>query len=123
MPEIIFPSKWLKANVNCKEGDTITFLNVGEYDKKEEQWIFKVRVLRTGDEKLFSLNKKNFAATSALYGSNSDSWAGKMMKVKVITVENPRTGGEVDAIRLHDPASPDLPDATNDSDSPITAFD
>jgi hypothetical protein len=58
MPEIIFPSKWLKADVNVKEGDTITFLNTGEFDKKQEQWVFKVRVNRTGDEKLFGLNKK-----------------------------------------------------------------
>ena len=62
MPEIIFPSKRLKANVNVKEGDTITFLNRGEFDKKQEQWVFKVRVNRTGDEKLSGLNKKNFTA-------------------------------------------------------------
>ena len=103
MPEIIFPSKWLKADVNVKEGDTITFLNTGEFDKKQEQWVFKVRVNRTGDEKLFGLNKKNFTAIEALYGKNSDSWVGKNMKVKIVTVESPR-GGEVEAIRLYDPA-------------------
>ncbi len=103
MPEIIFPSKWLKADVNVKEGDTITFLNTGEFDKKQEQWVFKVRVNRTGDEKLFGLNKKNFTAIETLYGKNSDSWVGKNMKVKIVTVESPR-GGEVEAIRLYDPA-------------------
>jgi hypothetical protein len=103
MPEIIFPSKWLKADVNVKEGDTITFLNTGEFDKKQEQWVFKVRVNRTGDEKLFGLNKKNFTAIEALYGKNSDSWVGKNMKVKIVTVESPRNG-EVEAIRLYDPA-------------------
>jgi len=80
------------------------FLNSGEFDKKQEQWIFKIQVQRTGEEKLFSLNKKNFNTISNLYGTNSDEWVGKEMKVKVIVVESPRTGGEVDTIRLFDPA-------------------
>ncbi len=75
MPEIIFPSKWLKADVNVKEGDTITFLNTGEFDKKQEQWVFKVRVNRTGDEKLFGLNKrtsppsKHYMEKTVIHGS------------------------------------------------------
>lgn len=103
MPDIIFPSKWLKAGVNVKQGDIITFVNVGEQDKNQ-QWIFTVRVESTGEEKLFSLNKKNFNAISALYGKNSDSWVGKRMKIRVTTVENPKTGEEVEAVRLVDPA-------------------
>ena len=103
MPEITFPSRFLKANVNVKEGDTITFLNTGEFDKKQEQWVFKVRINRTGDERLFGLNKKNFNAIAGLYGKNSDAWVGKNMKVRVVTVDNPR-GGEVEAVRLADPA-------------------
>jgi len=34
MPEIIFPSKWLKADMNVKERDIITFLNTGEFRQK-----------------------------------------------------------------------------------------
>jgi hypothetical protein len=126
MPEIVFPSRWLKANVNVRQGDTITFLNAGEFDKKQEQWVFKVRVARTGEEKLFGLNKKNFTAISNLYGKNSDEWIDKQMGIRVVTVESPK-GGEVDAIRLHDPArdvtDPDIEvEKEDDSDAPVIPF-
>ena len=117
MPEIKFPSRWLKANVNVKEGDTISFLSTGEL--RQDQWVFMVRINRTGEEKFFGLNKKNFNAISALYGTDSDKWVGKNMKVKIVTVDNPR-GGEVEAVRLYDPAktSADVPE-----ESLVTAFD
>ena len=103
MPKILFPSKWLKANVNVKEGDVVKFLNSGEFDKKQEQWVFKMLVNRTQEEKLFGLNKKNFNAIAKLYGDNSDDWVYKEMKVHIITIESPRTGEEVETIRLYGP--------------------
>jgi len=44
----------------CEKRRCHHFLNTGEFDKKQGQWVFKVQVNRTGDEKLFGLNKKNF---------------------------------------------------------------
>ena len=108
MPQIRFDSKWLKANVNVKQGDKIKFLDEGNKDE-EGNWSFTVGVIdqRTGvvgAQKKFSLNKKNFEAIVKEHGSdNSDDWIGKEMPVYVIKVENPKTGLMVDAIRLYDP--------------------
>jgi hypothetical protein len=67
----------LKADVNVQDGDIITF-STGEL--KQDQWVFKVHVNRTGEEKLFRLNTKNFNAISGVYRPNSDDWNGKNSK-------------------------------------------
>lgn len=111
MPEINFPSKWLKAEVNVQHGDFIRFLDKGRFDEKNEQWIFTVGVIPQEtpgfmrEQKQFGLNKKNFDAIKKVYGSNSDNWLNKEMQVVVRTIENPKTGEEVAAIRLKAPGS------------------
>lgn len=107
MPEIKFTSEWLKAGDNVRQGDHIRFLDEGHKDEKD-QWVFKVGVIVGGSgeisvTKKFSLNKKNFNAISKVYGSNSDKWLGKEMRVTVIKVENPKTGDIVPAVRLQAP--------------------
>lgn len=103
MPEIIYPSEWLKINENVKDGDTIQFLDAGTQDK-DERWIFNVAVFRKGDliepEKKFGLNKTNFKAVSAVYGTNSDNWVNKEMLVSSVKVRNPQLGSLVDSIAL-----------------------
>lgn len=107
MPEIIYPSEWLKINENVQNGDTIQFLDAGTQDK-DERWIFNVAVFRKGDlaepEKKFGLNKTNFKAVSAVYGTNSDNWINKEMQVSSVKVRNPQLGSLVDSIALSAPA-------------------
>jgi len=55
------------------------------------------------ENKKFDLNKTNFKAISAAYGSNSDAWVGKEMKVNKVKVRNPSTGTLVDSIALSIP--------------------
>lgn len=109
MPEIKFESDWLKANDNVKQGDHIRFLDTGHKDEKGT-WVFKIGVIAGGSgdivrTKKFSLNKKNFLAVSKVYGSNSDEWLGKEMRVAVRSVENPKTGEYVPAVRLAPPGA------------------
>ena len=109
MPEIKFKSDWLKANDNVHHGDNVRFLDTGHQDK-DGNWIFLVGVIPMGqsgivEQKKFQLNKRNFDATAKLYGTNSDNWVHKEMKIKVVTVENPRTGEEVQGIRFVNPAA------------------
>jgi hypothetical protein len=49
-------SDWLNANVNIKKGDKIRFADTGKFDRKQNQWIFNVEILR-GDE---VINEKKF---------------------------------------------------------------
>jgi hypothetical protein len=104
MPEIKFESEWLKAHNNVNQGDNVRFIDAGHKDK-DGNWIFVVGIVPDGQrdmtvQKKFQLNKKNFTAVSAIYGTNSDKWVGKEMKVRVVRVENPRTGDMTDSVRL-----------------------
>ncbi len=108
-PEIVFPSRFLKMNVNCKHGDKMKFLDVGTLDTESERYTFNVAVLRDDvqiDTKEFTLNKTNFKAVSELYGTNSDNWVGKEMEIGLIKARNPQTGAPVDSIMLMKPAAP-----------------
>lgn len=110
MPEIVFDSEWLKARVNVHQGDHIKFLDTGTKikDRKgRDQWVFVVGVIPKGRDvitvqKKFSLNKSNFTAITEIYGSNSDKWVGKEMRVSIIQTNNP-SGQLVPAIRLTGP--------------------
>jgi hypothetical protein len=109
MPQITFPSKWLKAEVNVQHGDYIRFLDKGVL--KDDQWVFTVGVIPQEtpgfikEQKIFGLNKKNFEAIRKFYGSNSDNWLNKEMQVDIRMIENPKTGEEVAAVRLKAPGS------------------
>jgi plasmid maintenance system antidote protein VapI len=109
MPQITFPSKWLKAEVNVQHGDFIRFLDKGVL--KDDQWVFTVGVIPQEtpgfikEQKYFGLNKKNFDAIKKVYGSNSDNWLNKEMQVDIRMIENPKTGEEVAAVRLKAPGS------------------
>lgn len=124
MPEITFPSKFLKAEANVQHGDYIRFLDKGKLEKQgdTEQWVFTVGVIPQEtpgfirEQKLFSLNKKNFEAIRKTYGSNSDNWLNKEMQVVVRLIENPKTGEEVPAIRLKSPGSLIEPQGDDDED-------
>lgn len=112
MPEIKFHSDWLKIGDNVLQGDTIQFLDVGEVDENDRH-NFTVAVFRNGElvepTKKFTLNKGNFKAISALYGTNSDAWVGKEMNVVSVKVRNPQLGTLVDSIALVPPLPPVVP--------------
>ncbi len=106
MPEIKFPSDFLKMNINCKHGDIIKFKDAGTQNDKG-QWTFVVEIYHNAayqEDKKFSLNKGNFNNVSALYGTNSDAWVGKEMEVNLIKSRNPQTGLMVDSVLLMEPA-------------------
>lgn len=108
MPEIVFPSEWLKANVNVKQGDTIKFVDAGILDQETERYVFTVEIYHEGlmtETKKFNLNKGNFTATSSVYGTNSDAWVGKEMVVNVVKARNPQLGSMVDSIALSAPVA------------------
>lgn len=99
-----FDSAYLKGDVNVYKGDSIRFLNAGEYDKNGQLTI-NVGIIPKGigdvkEQKLFSLNKRNYEATAKVFGKNTDDWVDKEMEVNVIETENPRTGELVPAVRL-----------------------
>lgn len=109
MPEIKFKSAWLKAKEDVNRGDHIRFLNTGEQDK-DDKWVFLVGVIPQGQkeivaQKKFGLGKKNFNAVSKVYGTNSDFWLNKEMQVRIVKVDNPSTGEEVDSVRLTPPGA------------------
>jgi hypothetical protein len=104
-----FDSPFLKANVNVKEGDSIRFLDSGNDTGTEEKVSleFNVEILHNGEvtkQKKFTMNKTNYNATAAVYGYNTDKWAGKEMGVSVIKARNPQTGGMVDSVMLVAPS-------------------
>ena len=104
MPEIKFPSKFLKAGVNIEEGDIIRFLDIPAFDA-ENHLVATVGIMPKGfsqmtEQKKFQINKTNFKAISALYGTNSDNWKGKEMEVHIGTANNPQTGTEGPSIKL-----------------------
>lgn len=106
MPEIIFPSEYLKMGVNTKHGDHIKFKDTGTLDPETERYTFVVEIHRNGEyleDKKFTLNKTNFKAVSELYGTNSDSWVGKEMEVNLIKSRNPQSGAPVDSVLLVKP--------------------
>ncbi len=108
MPEILFPSEFLKINVNTKHGDKIKFKDAGKLDPENERYTFMVEIYRNGEhleDKKFTLNKTNFTAISDLYGTNSDAWIGKEMEVNLIKSRNPQTGAPVDSILLTKPSA------------------
>ncbi len=108
MPEIVFPSEWLKIGVNVATGDTIRFIDAGILDDDTERYVFQVEIYHDGlmtEKKKFNLNKTNFKAVAAVYGTNSDAWVGKEMIVNSVKTRNPALGVLVDSIALTAPAA------------------
>jgi len=103
MPEIVFPSEWVKANVNVKQGDQIRFTDTGTFDPDKEQWVFTTEIYHDGlmvEAKKFGLNKTNYKVVSDAYGKDSDAWVGKDFVVNVVKVRNPMSNSMVDGIML-----------------------
>lgn len=108
MPEIKFNSDWLRAKDNVYHGDYIRFLDVGTKDK-DDRYVFLVGVIDKDtrslvSQKKFSLNRTNFKAVAKVYGTNSDNWLNKEMRVAVIQTQN-QHGEIVPAVRLTAPGS------------------
>jgi hypothetical protein len=106
-----FPTNWLKINKNCISGDTITFMDKGEIERKgtnpdgtdKVAFNITVRVERTQEEKIFGMNATNRKATIALYSPDTEKWVDKQMKIEKVKVNNPSTGQLVDSIALVNP--------------------
>lgn len=102
MPEISFPSEWLRINNNVWHGDNIRFTDAGTKNE-EGNYIFNVQIIHNGlptEVKKYQLNKTNFESVSKMYGTNSDKWVGKEMGVEKIKQRKPGSGEMVDAILL-----------------------
>ena len=106
MVKLIYPSEWLKIGVNVEAGDHIRFLDAGVMDPDKGSWEFNVGIIHNGaptESKKFNLNKTNSKAVVELYGDETDSWVGKLMKIASIKVRNPQSGAMVDSIALEKP--------------------
>lgn len=111
MPEIDFPSPFLKVIKDVKSGDIIKFIDAGTKNK-DGDWIFTIEVEGKRDDegndlvKKFQLNKTNWKIISKEYGTNSDNWIDKSFQVVIIKTQNPQ-GEIVDAIRFTIPNKDD----------------
>ncbi len=104
MPEIKFPSKFLKAEVNANEGDIIRFLDIPKMDL-DDNLVGTVGIIPMGfkemtEQKKFQINKTNFKAISKLFGTNTDNWKGKEVQIHIGTANNPNNGEEVASIKV-----------------------
>jgi len=61
------------------------------------------------ETKKFSLNKTNFDEVARMYGTNSDKWNGKEMRVSVVKVRNQK-GILVPSVRLVSPSLEAVPE-------------
>lgn len=112
MPEISFPTPWLKILNNVFPGDLIRFNDSGRMNE-EGNWVFEVTVIHNGkptETKDYQINKTNFKAVAELYGSNSDNWVGKEMLVEKTMNNRPGTGERVPSILLVKPIDDPLAD-------------
>lgn len=83
MPQLSDKSKYVKANVNVKEGDIVMFVNGGE-EKPDQRGNPKLNItvrLPNGDEKDMSINGTSERNMRKEYGNNSDLWIGKEARV------------------------------------------
>jgi len=106
MPEIKFPSDWLKIGDNVQEGDLVKFVDAGRFDEEKESWEFVMQIYHENEpteKKKFNLNKTNYNVVKELYGTNSDAWVGKVMKIVKTKARNPQLGKLVDSILLEKP--------------------
>lgn len=109
----VFKTDWLKANVNCKQGDIVKFteeLTAFQTTDDKGNPIVKlegrVEVFRDGksiDKKKFSVNKTNRKNIQAYLGSDTLKWVGKELMVNVVKANNPKTGTLVDSVVLTQP--------------------
>lgn len=85
--KLTIDSAFLKAGVNIKDGDKITFLDEGTSEKDErkgtDRTIFTVKT-PSGDEKKTSPNNTSLRAMIALYGDDTAAWVGKQARVNVL---------------------------------------
>jgi signal peptidase I len=81
---------WFKsADVNS--GDMIEILNAGEKVLSEKykypdgnpviNYQFKVKIVKTGDEKLMNINKTSRQQLTFAYGDDTEKWIGKTAQV------------------------------------------
>jgi len=114
MPEIKFPSEWIKIGDSVQVGDLVRFMDAGKQNE-EGGWIFNLQIIHEGlvtETKKFQLNKTNHKIMVEAHGSNSDNWVGKEMQVGTMKQRNPQTGLPVDSIVLEKPiADPLAPEA------------
>lgn len=110
MPNLLekFDSEWIKAGVNVKQNDNIKFLDIADVDPndKDNRIIVNVAIIRNGEAiktKKFNINATNFKAIAKEYGTNSDKWVDKEMRVNIVKRQNPKTGEIVPAVALSSP--------------------
>lgn len=96
-----FPSRFLKAKVNCKQDDVIKILDEGVAETGTDgKTKLTLKVEINGEEKLFGCNATNRKLLTRLYGSESKNWVGKELIVNIVKVNNPATGALTDSIAL-----------------------
>ncbi len=96
-----FPSDFVKAGEDVKQGDVLTLLDGGKVEESQnygrDQLIFKV-LLPNGDEKKLSVNGSSAKALAEDWGDDTEAWEGK--KVVASVVEQNVAGKMRDVIYL-----------------------
>jgi len=82
------PGEYAIPGLDIHNGDIITILDGGTYntlpqDKSREVLTFKV-MLTNGTEKLQSMNNTSQKSLMAAWGTNSDAWLEKKVKVEIV---------------------------------------
>lgn len=104
MPEVKFPSPFLKPEINVFEGDVIRFLDIPLMGL-DGKLVGTVGIIPVGfkdmtEQKKFQINKTNFKAIAKLYGTNTDGWKGKEVQIHIGVANNPQTGEEGPSIKI-----------------------
>ncbi len=86
--KVTIDSAFLKAGVNIKDGELITFADEGktEQDKKsgKARTIFTVTT-PSEDDKLYGPNNTSLRAMIELYGDDTKDWVGKKARVNILS--------------------------------------
>jgi hypothetical protein len=86
--KVTIESAFLKAGINVKDGDLITFLDEGKTEKNKQsgkpQLILTVQ-LPSGETKLCSMNNTSKKNVMALYGDDTAAWVGNRARVNILS--------------------------------------
>lgn len=83
--QIDLPSRFLKANDNCKDGDIVKILDEGVWSEGDFGQRFNAQVrLPNGDEKTASFNNTSLRNLSEHYGKETSVWVLKDARINIV---------------------------------------
>lgn len=107
----MFDHKWTKAWDLADADRVVTIVKVvaGVIEDPSRQKKDRLPILHLkGWPKPLGLNKTNANTIAAMYGRMTEAWVGKRVTLYVTKTRDPRSGGDVDCIRVR-PEPPTKP--------------